>query len=440
MVETEKTVLVIDPWFEGNAFFNGWTLLDQSFSNQMVVEYLVKSQKNCFIWYSHEHSDHFSTSFLQELKTSGTKCTVLFQRTLDKRVVNYVKNCGFSALSMRSGDDYLIEKDFVISTWSHSLGDSYSLITVGNVSILNLNDCVVNSQTLAEAVRTNIMTKGVTVNILLTQFGYANWVGNEPDVSLRAAASDSKIKEIAVQFCSLAPEVLIPFASFAYFSHQENFYLNDKQNTPEIIRQSDDLALFQDSIFFLAPWQAIDLSQPEDLVAQLRKSSTFAETYWMDKLRSREVGSKSMDRHSIETLQESFRRFQKKIRRNFLLFPEILEKLGKIQSILVDIEDLQIQIRLSYINGLQINETLSDSWDIRLSSEVIKFIFDFDFGYNTVAVNGRFRLGQPNRYEKIWLFFSPQEYLKNGFGMSHPVSSFRFLSRIFREFISKKWN
>jgi UDP-MurNAc hydroxylase len=438
MVETEKTILIVDPWFEGHAFFNGWSLLDQSFTNQTVTDYLLASHKKFYIWYSHEHSDHFSTSFLQTLKLSGIECTILFQKTLDSRVINYVKKLGFTAVSIRNGEEFAIENDFSILVWSHAMGDSYCLVKVEQTTILNLNDCVVDTQVSAQKLRSNISSKVDSINILLTQFGYANWVGNEPDVNLRVTASKDKTAEIALQFNELKPEVLIPFASYVYFSHRDNFYLNDKQNTPEFIRSSVDLVSIQDSIFFLSPWQSIQLLPSVELKPQLKELSETAESYWMKKLQSRSVRTDSVNEYSLELLQKSFEGYRRKVRKAFFLLPELFERIGKIQSIVVDIEDLQTQVRLSYTNGLQIIDGSSDSWDIRLNSEVFRFILESDFGFNTIEVNGRFRLSAPNLTEKLWLFFSPQQYLKNGYGINHPFSSLRFMVNVFRQMVYKK--
>ena len=68
MCETNDFIFLCDPWLEGTAFNNGWTLLDNSTSNDQILDELRQSSKNIFIWYSHEHSDHFAVPFLKKLK------------------------------------------------------------------------------------------------------------------------------------------------------------------------------------------------------------------------------------------------------------------------------------------------------------------------------------------------------------------------------------
>ena len=66
-LESKNSILLIDPWLQGLAFDSGWALIDQSTSNTEIIEYIENSKKSLFIWYSHEHSDHFTVSFLKSL-------------------------------------------------------------------------------------------------------------------------------------------------------------------------------------------------------------------------------------------------------------------------------------------------------------------------------------------------------------------------------------
>ena len=91
MVESTNSILIVDPYIEGLAFDNSWALLDKSTSNKEIVEYLITQKKNIFIWYSHEHSDHFSVSFINALKKMNVDVIVLFQKTKDQRVISFVK-------------------------------------------------------------------------------------------------------------------------------------------------------------------------------------------------------------------------------------------------------------------------------------------------------------------------------------------------------------
>jgi glyoxylase-like metal-dependent hydrolase (beta-lactamase superfamily II) len=89
MIENDSALLLVDPWLEGQAFNNGWSLLDQSTSSESLIATLNKSGRPVYIWFSHEHPDHFSIPFLKKFKEQFRGiATFLFQHTLDKRVAS----------------------------------------------------------------------------------------------------------------------------------------------------------------------------------------------------------------------------------------------------------------------------------------------------------------------------------------------------------------
>ncbi len=65
------------------------------------------------------------------------------------------------------------------------------------------------------------------VDVLLTQFSYAAWKGGRDNKALRQAAAREKLVTVRRQIECLQPKFVIPFASFIYFSHADNFYLNN---------------------------------------------------------------------------------------------------------------------------------------------------------------------------------------------------------------------
>ena len=156
-VETEDSVLLIDPWLEGTAFYNGWALLESSISNSDVISMFYKTEKKLFLWYSHEHSDHLSFSFLKDIKSTdnASNVNILYQKTLDGRVAKALRAYGFSVLEQVDGKCFRIGNELSITTWKWG-GDSFSIIEAGNITILNLNDCVVNTPKLASILHGNV--------------------------------------------------------------------------------------------------------------------------------------------------------------------------------------------------------------------------------------------------------------------------------------------
>lgn len=89
-VETSEAVLLIDPWAEGHALNTGWQLLDSSFSNAQIVYCLrVHDHKEISIYFSHEQSNYFSTSFIREDAKADLNIKFFYPETAD----GCVKQC-----------------------------------------------------------------------------------------------------------------------------------------------------------------------------------------------------------------------------------------------------------------------------------------------------------------------------------------------------------
>jgi hypothetical protein len=428
-IECDSELLLIDPWFEGTAFNNGWALLDQTTSNKIVIEYLIKSKKNISIWYSHEHSDHFSISFLKQLLATGIKPTVLFQKTLDRRVFKFLQGISVNIIECEAGKSIELCKKLQITTWSHTDGDSFCLIKVNGINILNLNDCIINSESVAKKIAVILKNQCLTIDFLFTQFGYANWIGNESNIDLRKTASLDKLERLLIQNNILKPHAIIPFASFVYFCHQENFYLNDAQNFPKDIRQSDALSIIQNKIFFMRPWMRISLLDFDQALHELRNSTQNSEIHWNNlKFDIAPQYSKNI-KYEVATLSNEMISYIKKMAHNFLLLPQILEILGLIKPLKFYVTDLNETIEISYIKGVR-TISLENKWDISLTSEVLHFLIKNQYGFNTTHVNGRYRLRQLETSSYFIKFFTPQEFHKNGLGIQHPILSAKIFIKL----------
>ena len=94
------------------------------------------------------------------------------------------------------------------------------IINLDNKKIINLNDCPLKNE--KEII--DFKKKYGTCDILLSQFSYAAWKGGKNNILWRktSAKENSPLK---LQSEILRPKMLIPFASFIYFSNFYNSYL-----------------------------------------------------------------------------------------------------------------------------------------------------------------------------------------------------------------------
>ena len=167
IVDAGSVRILCDPWLTGSVFHNGWDLLVPPIQP-------VEELNFTHLWISHEHPDHFSPTDLKRLLKSGRQSApIYFQRTADGNVLNYCKSLGFRVFEMTEGQRYPLDDAVSIQNGVVGGFDSWLNVRTDTASILNLNDCRVHDP---DALRR--LKRGIgELDVLLTQFGYANWVG-----------------------------------------------------------------------------------------------------------------------------------------------------------------------------------------------------------------------------------------------------------------------
>jgi len=438
IVETDDVLLLHDPWLEGNAFNNGWALLSKEVSNKNVIDYLSQSDKSINIWISHEHPDHFSISFIKHLKASGLKCKFFFQKTTDKRVYKYLKINNFDVTECADGEEYELGKNFFLSVFPFLRNDSFCFLRTDTKNILNTNDCTIRDE--QTALKTLKRLSGQNkVDILFTQFGYAHRIGRKEDFELRIKMSIEKFSGILVQDKVFNPEIIIPFASFVYFCKEDNFYMNDEQNSPGDLRQSDILSGNQEKINFMKPMQMISLD--DNSLKNLQINTKEAEEYWnalMQEIKhaDRNFFIKEKNPIGAEEILRTGKEFISKIRLEtlgFVCFFEIL-KMSSLRPIVFHVYDLDICISLSYIKGIKYCDVQKSS--VSIHSSELAFILKNEFGWDTLHISGAFRAVNSS-IDELNYFFRWQTAIKNGFSFRNPVHTLRVLISLIHKRICK---
>ncbi len=422
-IESSTSILICDPWLEGLAFNNGWSLLDESSSNKETIEDLIKSKKKIFIWYSHEHSDHFSISFLKDLHQTYTNFSVIFQKTLDKRIIKYLKNKNISSIEAINGNKILLDNQLSINVWSHKNGDSFSLLTFKNITILNLNDCIINNKREAQQILIKIRKITKKINFLFTQFGYANWIGNKENKEIRLKAAAEKIDRILLQENQLSPEIIIPFASFISFCDKDNFYLNDHQNTPRLVKNSYTLKSIKDKIIFLKPRDCIDLKKYKHLSQDFDTFSNNAINHWEKLYFSKKPITFKSKSIKFGILKNESKKFLLTINKNFLLLPSILELFKLIKPVSIYLKDIDEEIHFSYLKFSKIYK--KTNWDIKTNSQDLYHSLKYEYGFNTLNVNGKFEVNGIKSYKNFVYFFYFQDLIKQNITFKNPFNLFK---------------
>ena len=375
-----------DPWYTGDVFHKGWHLLHET--NNQEVEKILNEVTH--IWISHEHPDHFSIDFFkrfaQKIKTNSIK--ILFQKTKDQRVKKFLNAQGLEVQELEFNKQCNLSKDYHVTCLKDGFYDSGLLISSHGEKILNLNDCEVTTSKRAD----EVFAVTDRVDVLLTQFSFAAWKGGKSNKGWRNEASNEKIKTMDLQIKKFKPEFVIPFASFFYFSNEENSYLNDAINRPEQLKEK--LKVHAPKITLMAPNDVLggdnqSLNEEEALI------------FWNTKYQ--DINSINLKKYAtidINSIHESFEKYCKRIEKNnSMLLIRIIRTLSPIRAfkpVIIHINDLNITVKFDYVTK-QFVETQEMAM-LSMKSESLDFIFKNSFGFDTLTVNGCFEEEKKNGF------------------------------------------
>tara|TARA_B110000858_G_C17762999_1_gene455485 strand:- start:159 stop:1496 length:1338 start_codon:yes stop_codon:yes gene_type:complete len=387
VVSSGSTSLLTDPWYYGDAFHKGWNLIVE----QTKEEIANMLNEVTHIWISHEHPDHFSIKFFLDFKDKilENSIKIIFQKTKDRRVISFLKKQNFLVKELSFNKGYKIGEEFTVKCIKDGFYDSALFINTKHNKILNLNDCEITTNERAN----EIFDIVGECDILLTQFSYAAWKGGEENINWRKLASEEKLQSIEIQINTLKPKLVIPFASFVYFSNERNKYLNDSTNTPKKIFEK--FSHYKNLINIMKPFDKI-LTNTDEF------KNNDSSAYWVEKYNS--IPNKSFHRYNkidFYELNNLFKAYQKRIFKNnnkyLIKIAKNLSPISIFKNIAIKLDDIN-QIVLIDIFSKELTTTSSEP-DLIMSSESLKFLLSNSFGFDTLTVNGCFEQGKKNGFE-----------------------------------------
>ncbi len=405
--------LICDPWLETRVFNDGWELLSET-----ALEYEDFADLT-HIWFSHEHPDHFCPPNVRSIPPEARKnLQILFRESKDHRVVDYCSALDFgSIVELAPGEPRALADDFVVRC--RRVGeDSWLLTEAEGHRVLNVNDCELYERAETEEIRREVGQ----VDVLLTQFSYASWSGDTTEE--REASAKKVLERMKMQIEVFEPKYVIPFASFVWFCHQENFHLNDGANRIDTVEEylrsetsAEPIVLYPGDSWtvgedwdsrasvarYLVDWQKIDEMSPGDLSTG---------------------GGKTR-----EELLEEVKSFREKTTResNPLLLRAYLSTLSRERRTLLDrllfraepcyvwVVDHEQAYRFSALDGLVEVEGGSQDCDLRLSSDSLWYALKFEWGGETLEVNGRYALAGRGRKWTFFNQFAPYRRKSHGY-------------------------
>jgi hypothetical protein len=378
--------LLCDPWIEGFVFDNSWALISPTTFRYDDFERVTH------IWFSHEHPDHFLPPNLKRIPANvRAGITVLFKETKDKRVFRFCRGLGFKAVEELPHAAWVdLAPDFSVFCQPIDRGDSWVAIRTEGHTILNLNDCIYLTEDLLKPLLTQIGK----VDTLITQFSYASWWGNadEPEKWIQAA-KDTLVK-IEREVRVFQPRQTVLSASFVYFCHQENVFMNEHIN-----RVEDAYAYLKQNaatdVVVLYPGDVWEPGTAWDSTVALDRYRADYRTSLQDPVK---VTTSSV---TLEDLVSASGSFVRTLRRNN---SRLL--LSRLPEVLIWLEDLEVALRFDLTGLHRIPNRPSKVYDIALGSEALRYCLRFPWGGETLMINGRFRAPAGGDHYKFLHWFT----------------------------------
>lgn len=393
--------LLTDPWLSGSAFNHGWQLL-------APTPISIGDLSFNYLWYSHEHPDHFAPAELLRIPAHARDgITVLYQATIDGKVAAFCRSHGFKVLEMEDDRRYELAAGIGVRCGQHRGSDSWLLIDSPAGTVLNLNDCYIPTFADAQALR----ARTGPVDVLLTQYSFANWIGNDGDDAYSRALANMYLRILASNLRALKPRFTIPFASFTRFSSEENFHLNRFANridqAVEVIAASGSQPI---ALHLLDQWRLGD--NGHDNAAAIQAWARAAQR----------LAPPSDEPATIPQteLNLAFERYVERLgRKNDMAAIRALSAAGRLPATRIHVTDLGLVAMLDICADALRWDSAADKFDIRMRSDSLAYLLRHEWGRSALQINGRFHA----TYATLRRFVSQTQIaFMNNIGRSYPAS------------------
>jgi len=141
LIENENEFLVIDPWLsKKGASFGNWFQYPKNWHLQEYVINLTNTKKG-FIYYTHEHQDHFDIDTLLKFNKS---VQVLIPSFNDKYLKNKIEELGFNVWEIAEDVKKNLSNRISVNVYISDTGidhDSAILVKTSDFNFFNQNDC-----------------------------------------------------------------------------------------------------------------------------------------------------------------------------------------------------------------------------------------------------------------------------------------------------------
>jgi UDP-MurNAc hydroxylase len=371
-----------DPWVVSRAFNNSWSLLGKPAYDPAMLDDVQ------YLWISHEHPDHFNIPTLKSLPDEFKKrVVVLFQHKNSEKIFDALRGFGFAHFqSLPNGRFVSLGGGVEVYCNQASFGDSCLAVRHGGEVLYNVNDAE-----LSAADCRRVLKDLGKVDVILNQFSLAGYNGYMNYAQVLPALAQEKLSRLLNNHRDLGARVTVPFASFVYFSSEDNRFLNGYGNHPGTVAAYMEQHGARVRFLFLGETASVsDLANAGQTDGLQRWQDVYDGIDKLDYTTDAPV--------QLEELERLAGEFSKSLRR---YFPALLLK--RVKPLKFYIRDLGMGALFDPSSGaFRGVADPAESADILVNSQPLATSFRFPFGFETLAVSGRF-LVQHNFKNWQWL-------------------------------------
>lgn len=399
VIDAGGTKIWTDPWVVSRAFNNSWSLIGKpAYSPDMLDDI-------GYLWISHEHPDHFNVPTLKSLPESfRQRVTVLFQQQNSEKIFNALRQFGFRHFqSLPNGRVVQLQNDVEVYCYQASFGDSCLGVRHAGEVLFNIND----AELAASDCRRVLKDLG-KVDLVLNQFSLAGYNGYLHYDRVLPSLAREKLARLSNNHRDLGARVTVPFASFVYFSSEDNRFLNAYANSPQAVAAWMGAQQAPVRFLFLGERASLQELVQADSEAARRGLSQWQAMY--DHLDELDYSADPpVDVGDIGVLAKAFSASLRQY------FPALL--LRRVKPLLFYIRDLDIVARFDTFSGsFEATGESQQAADILVNSQPLAAAFRFPSGFETLAVSGRFLLQHHFRnwqlLKSITILWNNQIYLR----------------------------
>jgi UDP-MurNAc hydroxylase len=386
VVETKDACIWTDPWLFGTAFNDSWSLLPPARFEASLYDRIN------YLWISHEHPDHFHIPTLKSLPLDFKKRVILlFQENNSDKMGSAFQRLGFRNIEVLQHRCVVrLSKETSVYCYQQGQMNSALAVMAENESVLNINDAELNSRDC------RIICKDIgPVAVVLNQFSIAGYAGYQDHKAYLPRLAEKILANMSDNHRDLGAQVTIPFASFIYFSAEDNKYINNYANKPRDVQR-----------YFAARDQRTVVLYPGDVYtygSDSADSSARAIMRYDECYRDRDkLGHTLPTCVPIEDVAQAFYKLADHIHAKY---PRLLLSLLKPVSVYVPDVDQTVEFSI-------LQKTFSAlpgrrDCSLIVNSQPLHFAFAFPYGVQTLGVSARFTLlNNPTNWKRHRILFS----------------------------------